>query len=698
LDQYRDEHLHPERFYNQGWKFHSGDNLEWKNPSFSDSSWTILSTNFRIDSIPENQWQGIGWFRLKLIIDPSLRNNALAMVMTHYGASEVYLDGKLINQFGIPGKHQLVEKTFRPLFGYPIILPLDNNVEHILAVRYSFLNAEKLFKKYGGILWRINGQHGSAGFFVHFAEPRQAINLYGESLKKNLMLGMITLTILLLIGTFHLFLYWFYSRNRSNLYITFFILVLAGHSFTKFLPTYTSLSLETLILINCLNVIFRSLWIPASMLAYYSAFYSKLPKHVWLYFIFTAQNLLTTIFTFRIGIWVGLELLFSSIAFLDMLRLLFLSRVMKDKYVWMLGIGVLLSQFALILYLFPSMSQYKFFLMFPVFLAVPLSLSLFNALHTAQTSKKLEKQLVEVKRLSQLSLLQEQEKQEILAEQNEVLERQVEERTSELKESLEGLKSTQAQLIQAEKMASLGELTAGIAHEIQNPLNFVNNFSDVNAELISEMEKEMDKGNLIDAKAIARDIKENEKKIKHHGKRADAIVKGMLQHSRSGNALKEATDINKLADEYLRLAYHGIRGKGSSFNVNLKTDFDPTIRSLNIIPQDIGRVLLNLYNNAFYAIAEKKNKHPEDYEPTVLVTTKNMSLHAAVIIKDNGNGIPEKELRKIFQPFFTTKPTGQGTGLGLSLAYDIVKAHGGEIKVQSTEGDGAEFTVQLPLT
>ena len=264
--------------------------------------------------------------------------------------------------------------------------------------------------------------------------------------------------------------------------------------------------------------------------------------------------------------------------------------------------------------------------------------------------------------------------------------------------TLSELKSTQAQLIQSEKMASLGELTAGIAHEIQNPLNFVNNFSEVNTELIEEMEREMDKGNYIDAKAIAKDIKENEQKINHHGKRAADIVKGMLQHSRNSSiGIKEPTDINKLADEYLRLAYHGLRAKDKSFNANLKTKYDESIGNINIIPQDIGRVLLNLYNNAFYAVAEKKKLVGDSYEPTVSVSTKKSGDKVLVSVKDNGNGIPQKVVDKIFQPFFTTKPTGQGTGLGLSLSYDIIKVHDGEIKVETKRGEGSEFTIQLPI-
>ncbi len=277
------------------------------------------------------------------------------------------------------------------------------------------------------------------------------------------------------------------------------------------------------------------------------------------------------------------------------------------------------------------------------------------------------------------------------------------------------LKATQSQLIQSEKMASLGELTAGSAHEIQNPLNFVNNFSEVNKDLLVELKDEIKKGNLDEVSAIADDVISNEEKINHHGKRADAIVKGMLQHSRSNSGVKEPTDINALADEYLRLAYHGLRAKDKSFNATMKTNFDDSlsadeagIGNINIIPQDIGRVILNLITNAFYAVTEKKNQQPE-YDPIVTVSTRLIkesvgssspirhSPSVIISVKDNGNGIPQKVLDKIFQPFFTTKPTGQGTGLGLSLSYDIVKAHGGEIKVETKEGEGAEFIIQLPL-
>jgi len=251
----------------------------------------------------------------------------------------------------------------------------------------------------------------------------------------------------------------------------------------------------------------------------------------------------------------------------------------------------------------------------------------------------------------------------------------VEETNNALQQSLDDLKAAQTQLIQSEKMASLGELTAGIAHEIQNPLNFVNNFSEVSKELLDEMKEEIESGNYDDAKEIANDVIQNLEKINHHGKRADGIVKGMLQHSRTSSGQKELTDINAA----------------------MKTDYDESIGLIKIIPQDIGRVILNLITNAFYVVTEKKKQFVEGYEPIVSVSTKKENNTIIIKVTDNGNGIPQNIVDKIFQPFFTTKPTGQGTGLGLSLSYDIVKAHGGEIKLNTKENEGTEFSIILPL-
>jgi len=277
---------------------------------------------------------------------------------------------------------------------------------------------------------------------------------------------------------------------------------------------------------------------------------------------------------------------------------------------------------------------------------------------------------------------------------NSLLQKQKE----EIEFALAKLQLTQSQLIQSEKMASLGELTAGIAHEIQNPLNFVNNFSEVNSEMIDELKAELKIGNIADALVLANEIQQNEDKISHHGKRADAIVKGMLQHSRASSNVKEPTDINKLADEYLRLAYHGLRAKDKTFNAELETDFGDNLPGINVVPQDIGRVLLNLFTNAFYATQQKQKQDLPGYKPTVSVATVTKNNEVIITVKDNGNGIPDGVKDKIMQPFFTTKPTGQGTGLGLSLSYDIVvKGHGGKIDVKSEEGDYTEFIIAIPV-
>ena len=266
-----------------------------------------------------------------------------------------------------------------------------------------------------------------------------------------------------------------------------------------------------------------------------------------------------------------------------------------------------------------------------------------------------------------------------------------------LEQAMQDLKAAQAQLVQSEKMASLGELTAGIAHEIQNPLNFVNNFAEINAELIQELGDALATDRIDEAKSIAADIRENEEKIRHHGQRADGIVKGMLQHSRTSAGVKEPTDINQLVDEYLRLAYHGLRAKDKAFNARFETDLDETLTPIHVVPQDIGRVVLNLINNAFYAVSERQREQPQGYIPAVVVRTCRSAKGVEITVRDNGNGIPEAIREKIFQPFFTTKPAGQGTGLGLSLSYDIVtKGHGGSLRVESAPGEGTTFIIALP--
>ncbi len=304
--------------------------------------------------------------------------------------------------------------------------------------------------------------------------------------------------------------------------------------------------------------------------------------------------------------------------------------------------------------------------------------------------------------LAGISIIVKYRSQKLQAE-NILLEEKIKQRTAALQKSLEELKTTQAQLVQSEKMASLGELTAGIAHEIQNPLNFVNNFAEVSIELAEELKEELDKiipapANKEDINDLLDDLVQNQQKINFHGKRADSIVKGMLQHSRTGSAQKEMTDVNALADEYLRLSYHGLRAKDKSFNAKLETAFDEKLPKINILLQDVGRVLLNLYTNAFYSVMKKKHERDDTYQPMVSVSTQKKNNSIEIKVRDNGMGIPQTVLDKIYNPFFTTKPTGEGTGLGLSLSYEIItKGHGGTITVETKEGEFAEFTIRLPL-
>jgi two-component system, NtrC family, sensor kinase len=319
-----------------------------------------------------------------------------------------------------------------------------------------------------------------------------------------------------------------------------------------------------------------------------------------------------------------------------------------------------------------------------------------KALKAEQAKREVEekmKQIAEEKK-AELEVLVAERTKEILRQKEE------------LQQAVEDLRSTQDQLVHAEKMASLGELTAGIAHEIQNPLNFVNNFSEVNLELASELNEELDKMNLSQEDkthliSMVNMIRQNQDKINYHGKRADSIVKGMLQHSRTGSGIKEPVDLNSLVDEYVRLSYHGLRAKDKGFNATLDVHLDPAIEKIPALPQDLGRVLLNIFNNAFYAVNEKKQLGIEGYNPTLTVHTTLIDKgrkFALISIRDNGNGIPSAVRDKIFQPFYTTKPTGKGTGLGLSLSYDIItKGHGGELRMSSKENEYTEFTIKLPV-
>ena len=691
---YRGELLRWNRFpLDSLWQFNPATDTDIAKLSVNNKDWQIVNTEFlpTANGQPAN-WKGTGWFRKKFDVPDAWRGKPVALRMGHFGASKIFIDGKMITQYGVVANTAENEKIYVP--ANPVIIQLDSQSSHTIIVHYSNQHANT-----------PNYPIKFTGFRLLFA-PTDITAQRGVTEVPTLQ---ISISILLIFTVFFLFVYLFDVKRLASLLTALMLLnfccVLAGTYFHATLQELNRLDLSVAF------VQITSSWTNCfQILVLYALYYDgKITRRGWLIvgvmalyvLIFLAQ----ASFSLYSNVIIGLFLLF------EVYRILISGILKKKTGFWILLTGSLIQNIGFFVFvvdvfgLFPIMTKTQEILLmvFPQ-MGIPLTYALHLAWEFGKANRDLRLQLVQVQELSKTTLRQEQEKQEILTQQKDKLENMVTERTMELsqqKEALQNtltdLKSTQKQLIQSEKMASLGELTAGIAHEIQNPLNFVNNFSEVNTELIDELEQEAGKGNLDEVKAIAKDIKENEQKITHHGKRADAIVKGMLQHSQSSSGVKEPTNINALADEYLRLSYHGLRAKDKSFNATLKTDFDESIGNINIIPQDIGRVILNLITNAFYVVDEKKKLSLEGYEPTVSVSTKKINGKIEIKVSDNGNGIPQKVLDKIFQPFFTTKPTGQGTGLGLSLAYDIVKAHGGELKVETKDGEGSEFIVQLPI-
>ncbi len=674
----------------KGWKFHAGDDAEWANPAFNDQKWQSINPTLELHHLPQVKEAGIGWFRLKLQVDSSLKNTTLAMVIASIGASEIYLNGKLIYRQGIVSKDYRVERTHQ-YFSHRISAKLAHQSTQVLAVRYSF-NKKNLYLKFVNIPPCMS---------IVLKDVNQAFtdNTRGEGTLS--ILRSIQLSFYLPLGVLILFLYYSFPKRKEYLYFGIFCILMFASNLIHILSLLPSFTASQAMLFSLIEVSFDLLGFLSLINGTHILY--KFPKN-WFFKAIVLYALLVIPFIFIFKNLGGLFLLlFGLVIVVEFLHSNLQAVRQQRPGAWILFTTAFLLVLAII-FLFPLFvigNFYLFFVVFSIVYVIPaIGLSLFTASDFARTGLALQLRVVEVEQLSEKTIAQEKEKQQILAVQNETLETQVSKRTLELKQSLEELKSTQAQLIQQEKMASLGELTAGIAHEIQNPLNFVNNFSEVNTELIAEMKEEIDKGNLNEIRMIAKDIEENEQKINHHGKRADAIVKGMLQHSQASSGKKEPTDINALADEYLRLSYHGLRAKDKDFNADFKTDFDESIGKIEAVQQDIGRVLLNLYNNAFYAVKPPNPLKGEKYTPTVWVSTRRISLPSGaggleISVKDNGNGIPQKVVDKIFQPFFTTKPTGQGTGLGLSLSYDIIKAHGGELRVETKEGEGAEFIITL---
>jgi two-component system, NtrC family, sensor kinase len=685
-----------------GWYFHSGNNTRWANTTIDMKGWkALLPQNLDASYIDANGKME-GWFRFKFILDNSLTNFPWRLMYEPYAAGEVYLNEQLFGTYGKMGNEDEsfeffleIDPTQRinlsPGQVYTLAIHIKDEIIYPSRRTSMMIGKQSALKKSG---------------FVSILTDDTFARLLNV---KNEYIHLSVCTTVNLLLSFLFFLLFFLNKKEHNLLLfagvcfmfsCLLVLYLLNYSIVEntihpkwLLFLYITLEISAIsfvfLMLKSVIKIFR-----IQLKGFNRALFTGT-------LLFNIMNLIAGLFH-QYGIQNepllntlnGLALLANLIVILYWVIISFRKAAHSQRVV---AFGILLQ--VVILFFFvvvlnpKSDSLYMWSIRTIMYLCFPLSLLIYVALRFREINKNI---LLNAQQIVALS-----EEKRVLAEnQQKQLEAQVDKRTAELKQSLADLKSTQAQLIQSEKMASLGELTAGIAHEIQNPLNFVNNFSEVSIDLAKELKEEaekpeIDKELIID---LTTDLSFNQEKINYHGKRASDIVSGMLEHSRSSTGQKESTDINALCDEYLRLSYHGLRAKDKSFNASFETHFEPNLPKIEIVPQDIGRVLLNLITNAFYAVNERSKKGEPIYEPKVTLTsllTGNNQL--LIAIKDNGLGIPDAIKDKIFQPFFTTKPTGQGTGLGLSLSYDIMKAHGGELKVVSKEGEGSEFIINLPV-
>jgi signal transduction histidine kinase len=680
---------------NKNWKWYAGDNPDFAKSDFNNSTWESIDPTKDIMDLPQIFDSNIKWLRLDFVVKSKF-SEQIGLSISQSGASEIYLNGRLVKQIGHfdVDLNKVIANDPRAI---PFYLPVDSAGKYNLAIRYV-LQPNILYTK----LFNTRNLF----FKASFVPLVQTLNSELNNKAYRVGLDVFKFGMFLILFILHAAFYFNQKNDRAHFLLALSFLSLVTVYLLKIVVHYNSNVSDLFWYLN-LNFFLFNLAFCLQLAVLYYITKVKIGFSYWALIVFGFISEFLPIFIYNYGVLS--TLLFAVVELFFLLRITIIGFKKKIRGFKFLSVGIILNVLSFIFFRLIILQAFNipYYLVELIFnvgvMAFPIGLSIYMGLEASYTNQELTEKLTENEILKEHTVKQEQEKQQILFAQNETLEKQVTERTAELNQSLNVLKSTQAQLIQSEKLASLGELTAGIAHEIQNPLNFVNNFAEVSAEMLDEMHEELEKGDTTEAIAIATDLKTNLKKINHHGQRASSIVKGMLEHSRTSTGVKEPTDLNALADEYLRLAYHGLRAKDNSFNATMETHFDPDLPHLEVVPQDIGRVILNLINNAFYAVTEKAKQGIEGYSPTVTISTRWLSTAEAenaieISVKDNGNGIPEAIRDKIFQPFFTTKPTGQGTGLGLSLAYDIVtKGHGGTLDVSSVPNEGTEFIIQLPF-
>ncbi|OGX85671.1 ATP-binding protein [Hymenobacter glacialis] len=679
----------------KGWRYHAGDDPAWARSDFDDSAWDTLNPTRPRRELPQALGTGISWLRLRFRLGDSLRRHDLLVNCGERGAVEVYLNGRLVQRQGVINADP-AQVVPRGRFPQPGQVPAGGPAEQVLAVRYAPWQSSLLV-----------GIDRTPLLTSVLFNPQVFWEGQGKE-KNNSQIYLVLLGFSALLALLHFAFYRYNPAQRANRYFARFALASALASFgahCMYTLTFDSLG-PYLVLAATTNSLasMTGLWSVRALYALFNVRPGRIYTGLWVVYggvvlmLALAPYLPATIF-----LWSGLSILFIA----EELRLTVRAVRQRRRGAWIIAVGFAGGLLAAIGYvgihaLSVSVLAANLCIV-GIFVLRALGISLFLAREFALDAGLLQVKLGEVERLSAQTIAQEQDKQALLAAQNETLEQQVTQRTGELQRSLTELRATQAQLIQKEKMASLGELTAGIAHEIQNPLNFVNNFSEVSAELCQEAQELLataalpaaDKDELTE---LLRDLEQNQAKITQHGRRAAAIVRGMLEHSRTSPGDRTPTNLNSLADEYLRLAYQGLRAKDKTFNAALRTNFAPGLPDVPAVGADLGRVLLNLFGNAFYAVHQRQQAGEAGYAPTVSLSTERVNGHVAIRVTDNGTGMSPAVQAKIFQPFFTTKPTGEGTGLGLSLSYDIItKGHGGTLSVHSTPGESTEFTITLPV-
>lgn len=676
------------------WKYHPGDSIAWADPNFDDSAWEIVDSDLTEEAMPESGWPGIGWFRSYLEVDSALAIVPMAIFLSHNGASEIYINGEPKYRFGKVGASTEEEVPFaisveQPQGAKSILL--RGGETYLFAVRYSnFVLYEKdIASEVGFTLVLTNIDEALARIFtyVRFTSSGQSI--------------MVAIPFVFSIS--HFLLFFFYRRQREHIYFAIFTACLAAIGFfahenvfafvtdTRRQISYFLIVDDLLILLGISGVRFL-----------YALFYGKPPK--WFPVVLAVaviQGILVWVTPFAIA---RLSVLFFVVMVIEMFRIVVLAMLRKKEDAWLIGSGfIIFAAGSVVLVLFlakilPNNAIYPLIFWFAAIFVIPLTMSAFLARRFAAVNLNLQS---EIKKSAELEIQNARQEMEL-------------QKAKELKEAYQALeqahvdlKATQQQLITQEKLASLGQLTAGIAHEIKNPLNFVNNFAALSVDLAAELREEIakiedgglkieDSESLTNIKEILATLEQNAEKINHHGKRADGIVKSMMQ--------REPADLNHLLDEAVNLVYHGMRANDPSFSITIEKEYDESIDKLEVVPQDLSRVFLNMVNNACYAAFQKqkaKSKEQkangDNFSPTIAVATKNSRDGIEIRIRDNGNGIPPDIREKIFDPFFTTKPTGQGTGLGLSISHDIiVQQHRGEIQMETEEGEFTEFVVRLP--